>query len=181
MSVKTFTSGETLTASDTNTYLNNGGLVYIKSQTIGSGVANVTVTGAFSTTYDNYKIIVAGGAASVLQPMEMQLGSTVTGYYYSLVYATYATGLVAGATGNNAGSIKYVGTSVTNGLWCNIEVNNPFLTTATEVTSSYFDLTNAGQVTGFANNNTSYTSFLLGPSTGTLTGGTITVYGYRKA
>ncbi len=30
MAVKTFTTGEVLTAADTNTYLNNGGLVYIK-------------------------------------------------------------------------------------------------------------------------------------------------------
>ena len=29
MAIKTFTTGEVLTASDTNTYLNNGGLVFI--------------------------------------------------------------------------------------------------------------------------------------------------------
>jgi hypothetical protein len=38
MAIKTFTTGEVLTASDTNTYLANSGLVYVKSQTIGSGV-----------------------------------------------------------------------------------------------------------------------------------------------
>jgi hypothetical protein len=29
MAIKTFTSGAVLTSADTNTYLNNGGLVYI--------------------------------------------------------------------------------------------------------------------------------------------------------
>ena len=35
MAVKTFSTGEVLTASDTNTYLNNGGLVYITSTIFG--------------------------------------------------------------------------------------------------------------------------------------------------
>jgi hypothetical protein len=40
----------------------SSGLNLITSQVIGSGVASVQVTGAFSTTYDAYKIIVSGGA-----------------------------------------------------------------------------------------------------------------------
>lgn len=53
MAIKTFTTGEVLTASDTNTYLANSGLVFVKSQTIGSAVTSVTVSDAFSATYDN--------------------------------------------------------------------------------------------------------------------------------
>ena len=56
MAIKTFTTGEVLTAADTNTYLANSGLVYVKSQTIGSAVSSVNVTSAFSSTYDNYVI-----------------------------------------------------------------------------------------------------------------------------
>jgi hypothetical protein len=41
-------------------------LTLIKTQTIGTAVSSVTVTGAFSTTYDNYKIIVSGGVASAM-------------------------------------------------------------------------------------------------------------------
>jgi len=40
------------------------GLTFIKSQTIGSAVSSVTVTGAFSATYDNYLITINGGAGS---------------------------------------------------------------------------------------------------------------------
>jgi len=41
------------------------GLTLVKSQTIGSAVSSVEVTGAFSATYDNYKVIVIGGVGSV--------------------------------------------------------------------------------------------------------------------
>jgi hypothetical protein len=58
MAIKTFTTGEVLTASDTNTYLANAGLVYVKSQTIGTGVSSVIVSDCFTTDYDNYKIVV---------------------------------------------------------------------------------------------------------------------------
>ena len=64
MAVKTFTTGEVLTASDTNTYLNNGGLVYISGTTVGTGVSSVTVSSAFSSTYDNYRVIINNVDAS---------------------------------------------------------------------------------------------------------------------
>ena len=52
MAVKTFSVGETLTASDTNTYLTNGGLVYITEGTA-SNTSAVDVNSVFSSTYDN--------------------------------------------------------------------------------------------------------------------------------
>ena len=41
------------------------GLVFIKSQTIGSGVSSVTVNDAFSATFDNYIIAVNTSSSSV--------------------------------------------------------------------------------------------------------------------
>jgi hypothetical protein len=171
-----------LTAADTNTYLANSGLVFVKQQTIGSGVASQAVTGAFSSTYDNYRIVVSGGTSSLSQPMEIKLGSTVTGYSYSLVYATYLTGTVTAATGTGATgtTIRFVGSAAVTSILCNIEILSPNLATLTAVTASYFDASNAGMMSGYVNNTTQYTDFTLLPSSGTLTGGTITVYGYRK-
>ena len=63
MAVKTFTSS-TLTASDTNTYLANAGLVYVTSVTGGTGVTTITVSNCFSSTYDAYRIVLTGGTAS---------------------------------------------------------------------------------------------------------------------
>ena len=61
-------------AIDATVYGLNPGLVLIKTETIGTTVSSVTVTSAFSATYDNYKIIVAGGSG------------TVTGdFYYQMI------------------------------------------------------------------------------------------------
>ena len=68
MPLTTYTAGEVLTAASLNANFSfvasSGGLVLVKTQTIGTTVSSVEVTGAFSSTYDNYKIIVSGGAGS---------------------------------------------------------------------------------------------------------------------
>jgi hypothetical protein len=57
----TFVAGEVLEAAQLNsnfTYLEGaGGLTLIKTETIGTTVASVTVTDAFSATYNAYKIM----------------------------------------------------------------------------------------------------------------------------
>ena len=70
MAIKNFTTGEVLTAADTNTYLANSGLVYVTSQTVGSAVSTVTVPGAFSTTWNDYRIIYSGGTATASTDMQ---------------------------------------------------------------------------------------------------------------
>lgn len=56
MPIKTFSSGEVLTAADTNTYLTNSGLVYIsEAQAVSTSVLNIL--GCFSLTYENYRIV----------------------------------------------------------------------------------------------------------------------------
>jgi hypothetical protein len=72
MAIKTFTTGEVLTASDTNTYLANSGLVFVKSQAITSG-STVVVTDAFSSTYDNYRIVIDNGVATGNGAVGLQL------------------------------------------------------------------------------------------------------------
>jgi hypothetical protein len=155
--------------------------VYIKSQTIGNAVASVNVTGAFSSTYDNYKVVIAGGTTTTVNSLKLQFGATATGYYYSLVYATYATNAVAGACAANAAQILYVGTGVASSAIGVIEIGSPNIATTTQVSAPFFDATNAGHLSAYLNNTTQYTDFTLGITVGTMTGGTITVYGYRKA
>ena len=57
------------------------GLVFIKSHTIGSAVTTVTVTDAFSSTYDNYLITVTNGVGTADTDLALRLGATSTGYY----------------------------------------------------------------------------------------------------
>ena len=58
MAIKTFTSGAVLTAADTNTYLTNSGLVYIAQGELTSSTASLTFNDVFSSTYDNYRIVI---------------------------------------------------------------------------------------------------------------------------
>lgn len=179
MAVKTFSS-EVLTSGDVNTYLANSGLVYVKSQTIGTGVSSVAVTSAFSSTYDNYKIVVSGGTSTAANSLSVKFGSTTTGYNFALMYASYA-GTSSQACGANTTQINYVGLAAISGIVGNFEVGSPNLPTVTQVSAPYFDSTNAGHMSAYLNNTTQYTDFTLGVLSGVLTGGTITVYGYRKA
>jgi hypothetical protein len=186
MAIKTFTAGEVLTAADTNTYLANSGLVYVKQQTVGNSVSSVEVTAAFSSTYDNYEIIYTGGAPSTDQNLRLQFGSTTTGYYGGLIYLVASVGTVAGLGFNNDSNFPYLGDSTTaGGCRLSCKVYAPNLATRTGITSQYMGTGTAGGAFGTVNgnldNNTQYTSFTISPNTGTITGGIIFVYGYRKA
>jgi hypothetical protein len=172
-----FTTGAVLTAAQMSAV----GMWLVKTQTIGNGVSSVPVTNAFSTDYDNYKIIVSGGVGSTIQNMALQLGATVTGYYGGQMTVN-SSGVVAGFGMNDTSSWTLAGISSTNSNYLNAELLNPFLTKPTTLSSSRNDDRTAGSygtTAGFVNNSTSYTGFTLIVG-GTMTGGTIRVYGYRK-
>jgi hypothetical protein len=174
--------GEVLTASDTNTYLNNGGLVYVTSTTVGSGVSSVTVSNCFSSTYDNYRVIVSGGVGSQRAGLYFQLGASTTTYYQQLSYALYSSGAYANVTNNGGtGYWQYAGTMNTSSLAMVIDLLNPNLAKYTYFSGPFMQDDAAGMVSGIHQTNTAYTGFIVGAMAGTLSGGTITVYGYRKA
>jgi hypothetical protein len=179
---------------DTNQYQNYNGSAWvqtvvpagyslIKSQTIGTSVTSVEVTGAFSTTYDHYEIIVSGGVASANTGIRIQFGATTTNYRYGLMYQTLGTNAVNGISAAGS-SIDYVGGAGTNQLSAHIKVSNPFLTRNTSTQAMYVAPYNndGGICTGLLTDNNSYTSFKLSTiAAGSWTGGTIYVYGYGKA
>ena len=151
--------------------------------TIGSAVTSVTVQGAFSATYENYKIVVSGGVASADTTMSITLGAAVTGYYGSLIYAPYTTGVVAGATDNNANRFTYVGGGTTSTLTANFDLINPFLTKTTQLLTNHTRASAtsySGNYGGFLNNSTSFTDINILAASGTFTGGTIRIYGYNN-
>ena len=179
MSVKVFSS-EILTSSDTNTYLANAGLVYVTSATIGSAVSSVTVSSAFNASYDAYKIVLAGGSASADANLALKLGASTTGYYSVGALIIYSTSGAFFVSENNAASWGQVAYSLTsNGQSGVIDLVNPFLAKYTSFQSMVSAGAVAGQRTGIHQVATSYSAFTITPSSGTLTGGTITVYGYR--
>jgi len=150
--------------------------------TIGSAVSSVTVSNAFSATYDAYKIVVTGGVASGNIQMQMLLGASITTYYNSLIYAPFATGTPAGIGNNNQASWDYVGYGTTDSLAFNADILDPFATKYTKLVNAAYEAVNeAGVANGVHKTATSYTSFILRPSSGTFTGGTIRVYGYQNS
>jgi hypothetical protein len=72
----------------------NGTIAANGQVTIGSAVSSVTVNGAFSSTYDNYRIIISGGVGSTANNIGFTLGATTTGYYEARINCTYSTGVV---------------------------------------------------------------------------------------
>ena len=163
------------TTAQMNTAIDAGvGLVPILTQTIGTAVSSVVVTNAFSATYENYKIVISGGVASTGANLGLKLGATATGYYAGHLETAYNSGTVAGSANNNTTSWSFTGYGSTLGLSFNVDLINPFLTNPTLMTS----LNRFGG--GLLNNSTSYTDFTITPASGTITGGTIQVYGYKK-
>jgi hypothetical protein len=161
-------------------------LTLVKSQTIGSAVSSVTVTDAFSSTYDNYLVIVSGGAGSASSGLNLQLGSTATGYYSWELYGSYSSNTVNGFGQSNTTSVGDFATTTVNGHTGVAHVLSPNLAARTSFNTAFGELDTifyAGWKNGFVNNNTQYTAFTITPGTGgvTLTGGTIRVYGYQNS
>lgn len=163
-----------------------GALTLIKSQTIGSAVSTVTVTDAFSSTYDNYLITITGGAGSASSGLNIQFGSTATGYYSWELYGSYSSNTVNGYGQSNTTSVADFGCTTANGHTAVAHVLSPNLAARTSFNTAFAELDTifyAGWKNGFLNNNTQYTAFTIFPGTGgvTMTGGTIRVYGYQNS
>jgi len=151
--------------------------------TIGNATNSVTITNAFSSTYDNYKVIVTGGAASTNVSITVAFGGVTTGYYGGLTATKYDTNAVSGLGVNNGASWTYAGFGDVNSLGLTADLLNVSLTDRKYIASG-FSLISAGAYYGsFAGECTSTaaaTSLVIGSSGGTMTGGTIRVYGYRN-
>jgi hypothetical protein len=184
-----FSAGQILTSANmnqTSDAVNSLGLFFIKSQTIGSGVSSVTVSSAFSSDYEDYFITVTGSSVSANQPnLLFRVGATTSNYNYGGIYLAYSSatvtgdvttvgsGFVMGACGNGT-----TGNGVTHMA---VTVKQPFVTQATIFNAQNASANWSSFYNGIMNNGTSYTAFTILPSSGTLTGGTIRVFGYRKS
>lgn len=180
----TLTADRTLTLPDatgTVALTSDPGLVLIKTQTIGTAVASVQVTNAFSSTYDNYLVNIDDVDSSNNTNLYLEVGSATTNYKWSLQYNNYVTTYSA-LVGNTTAQFQYVGALMTDKTCISIPILGPFLTMPTRVGPVlYTDIGATGTMTGININVASYTSFTIKPAVGTLTGGTIRVYGYRNS
>jgi hypothetical protein len=111
--------------------------------------------------------------------LTLQLGASTTGYYYANAGVTYAGAAFVGGASNVA-NFQAGSTFVANGLQANIELQNPFLAKYTFSQSSGMNTTFATPSVGYHGVATSYTGFTIAVLSGTITGGTIKIYGYRN-
>ena len=179
MSFPVFALGDVLNASDMNAV----GLWLVKSVSVGSGVSAVDVTSAFSSEYDNYMISYS------------EIDSSVNGGGLFLRFGTVASpvtsnykfaGLFFGYTGTNinvnqnAPGYWEVGGLSTDKISGQFFVNAPNLATPSFYTSQFARFDASFVLAGIQNDLTQHTAFHLYPSSGTITGGTIRVFGIRK-
>jgi len=170
-----YSSGDVLTAADLNA---SSGLVFIKSETVSAGVASVTVTDAFSSTFQNYRVIISGVDASVTTGLNLRFGSTTTGYYGVRRYYNYL-GTNGYVTVNNGGYLSVGTTDVSSNTSLEMTVYEPNRADRCAVSGQFFGTGYAGWFSGTDTSSTAQTAFTLIPDSGTLTGGTIKVYGYN--
>ena len=186
MPLTTYTAGQVLTAASLNSnfsFAAANGMTLISATTIGTTVSSVTVTGAFSATYDNYFVTVSGGLASTNNYLNLTLGAAVTNYNWASNELTW--GRVASQEGNNAttefGRVVYGSAQSLAGQFY---LQLPFATNETACFWNAVQTQSSGrqnQGGGFLNDTTSYTAFTLTANTGTITGGTIRVYGIQNS
>ena len=149
--------------------------------TVGSAVSSVTVSGVFSAAFENYLITLAGGSSTVSGRLGLQLGSTTSGYYGSFIYALTGGGAPAQVADNNAAEFTHVASMGGSFLSAQINIHMPFTATQTTVSSQGVTYgTVNGTYNGVQSTSTSHTSFTFIAGAGTMTGGTIRVYGYSN-
>jgi len=181
-----FSAGQILTSDDMNETaeaVNSLGLFIVKTQTIGNAVSSVTVTGAFSSDFDNYLITVTGGTfnTSLIWGVFQFSSAHTTGYYGAAQFID-TTGTVLNQGTSNLGRLLVTRSSTTTAgvsSWV-VNVANP----TNAVRKSIWGQSSGGNMVthgGYYDSTSSFTQFVLSPSAGTLTGGTIRVYGYRKS
>ena len=161
------------------------GLTLVKTQTIGSAVTSVTVTSAFSSSYDNYFITIDGGTASGDAGLALTLGATSTGYYKFLIYGSYGSNTVNGIAASNAANWADAGNGSANSINMQVHLFDPNAAKRTHFSgqvSSSNTTSYAAVQSGFLNDSTQYTAFTIATGSAvTLTGGIIRVYGYQNS
>jgi hypothetical protein len=153
----------------------SGGVV-----TIGSAVSSVTIGSAFSALYDNYKIITQNTTCSTLCGVRLQLSSS-TGSTYSTANMNipYTSASITTEVSNNT-TLWSIGTG--QGLTSvTLDLIGPFLATDSQIMAQSATDTYVSWRSGRDSADLSSTGFVLSLTGGTLTGGTVRVYGYRNS
>jgi hypothetical protein len=193
MAIKTFTSGSVLTASDTNTFLANSGLVYIAEGSTSTSVLGLNFNNVFSSTYDNYRIVIdyfQPVTAARFVALQLRVGGVDTAANYTYAYrglyqdGTSADNFSGGPLVNfiDAGLFNSINTIPLNSSVIDITAPNKTERTFFTVNSIFYN-SQFGTRNGMAVHNaaTSFTGFSLYTNGGNMTTLRCKIYGYRQA
>jgi len=153
-----------------------GALVRVGGATLAG--SSMVFTGVFSSTYNNYLIVMDNAnASSDNSYFRLQLGSATSNYKWGMG-ALSESGLAfqAGSTSDTAWSIGRSHT-VGNGVICTVFNPNSALPTGVVSTGSLTGSTSYFS-SGSQTDSTQFTAFTLTPSLGTWSSGTVNIYGY---
>jgi len=191
MAIKTFTTGEVLTAADTNTYLANAGLDYIGAVTLNAVTNNIS--NVFSSTYQSYRVVISGlnnNTTTVrIYNLRFRTSSDDTSANYSSfqqsVFGSPGTTSVSGQTSVTLAELGAISANTSHGGLA-IDIYNP--NTANITTYTGQGITYQSNVPGFVyrtvggamSTTTQYTGFSIIGTTDALFG-TVRIYGYRQA
>jgi hypothetical protein len=181
-SVMAYSVGDTYTQSILDgkfSPITTTGLVLLSSTTIGTTVSSVVVNNVFSSSYSNYRIVISGIDASATTNVRIQFGSASSGHYGSQLYDSYGGGSTGTDRVNNGASILIGVTGITSDTYTSLDVLGPNLASITGLHGTYEGGGYSGWFGGQQNDSTQFTAFNIFPGTGTFTGGTIKVYGYK--
>jgi hypothetical protein len=180
----TYTQTQIGSLLDAKSPVSTTGLVLISSTTIGSAVSSVTISNCFSATYENYKVILVGGVSSTDGYINCQLATDSTpvanNYYLGRFGIEFNSSGSGNANQNNTASWTYSGYGNTDWNHAEVDLRMPFLAKKTLMSGVYTATTTFGAINvGLHNVATSYNSIHFSRASGTMTGGTIKVYGYK--
>jgi len=159
------------------------GLVLVSRTTIGTAVSSISISNCFSADYDSYLVIIQGGASSTNNVLQGAIGGTTSPYRWAGWYSEYTNAVLVAQKGS---SVSYfpMAKGTSDGLFGRVVINSPFQTKMKTYISEYASILSSGDssyIAGYGPDATSDTDLIINVNTGTVTGGTIDIYGYVKA
>jgi hypothetical protein len=184
MAEQTFTAGQILTAAQMTTLQTNIGLSFVTTATIGTAVSTVTVANAFNSTYSDYRVTLSGVSCSIADlDIRVKFEAALSTYSWAGQFQAYTAPTVVTGTGSSANNtgIAVAASQTSGNLSYAFDVQRPALASFTVVTGTAANATYRTTYSGIMATATAYTDLIVNISgAGTMTGGTITVFGYRK-
>lgn len=161
------------------------GLELVKVQAVGSAVTSQECASCFTADFDSYRVVLNGIQPSTSNSFVISFGSgTPTTDHYSSMYYDRFDGAVTNTVRSNNTGIIYVALNEGGVIStaCAFDIHSPFLAQKTMTHGTYSGRGFFGWAGGLHNLSVSYSGFTLRTDgAGTMTGGTIRVYGYRNA